>query len=298
MDTVIRCRNLRHSYNGVEVLHGINFDVRRGEIVGLLGKNGSGKSTSINILMGFLQPDSGDCSVFGHPSHALPPDVRSRIALLHEGFVQYNFMTIAEVERFYSGFYPRWESRLFHEIIGRMNVPQTRRISRLSCGQRSQVTLGLMLAQHADLIILDDYSLGLDVGYRRLFLDYLRDYVRRSGTTVLLTSHVVQELENLLDSLVVIQRGTVLENTGYARFMKSFSRYDLPLSPAGEALQSEDGPIFRVERGADRLMLFTRADTATLAAWLAEKGVSCHEEELVPVSMTLEDAFVGLTGRY
>ena len=297
-DTVISCRNVRHSYNGVEVLHGLDFDVRRGEITGLLGKNGAGKSTSINILMGFLMPDSGSCTIFEHPSHALPPQVRARIALLHEGFVQYTFMTIAEVEQFYAPFYPRWESRVFHNIIERMGIPKNRRISRLSCGQRSQVTLGLMLAQHADLIILDDYSLGLDVGYRRLFLDFLRDHVQRNGTTVLLTSHVVQELENLLDSLVILQKGVVLENARHTDFMRSFTRYDLPVSEAGKSLQNGDGPIFRIEYGADRLMLFSRESRDVIAAYLADRGIPVPAGGLEPVSMTLEDAFLGLTGRY
>ena len=89
MDELISCKALRHSYHGTEVLHGVDFSVSRGEIVGLLGKNGAGKSTSINILMGFMPPDSGECMVMGHPSHAIPPKVRARIGLLHEGFIQF-----------------------------------------------------------------------------------------------------------------------------------------------------------------------------------------------------------------
>ena len=179
-----------------------------------------------------------------------------------------------------------------------MDIPFTRRITRLSCGQRSQVTLGLILAQRAELMILDDYSLGLDVGYRRLFLDFLRDHVRRYGTTVLLTSHVVQELENLLDSLVVIHKGTVLAKERQADFMRSFMRYDLPLCTAADELRNNDGPLLRVERCADRLMLFSRAQPEEMRAFLEARGVDCPDGAPQPVPMTFEDAFVGLTGRY
>ncbi|CAK7021576.1 MAG: Vitamin B12 import ATP-binding protein BtuD [Desulfovibrio sp.] len=298
MDEIVCCQALRHSYHGVEVLHGIDFCVRRGEVVGLLGKNGAGKSTSINILMGFLRPDSGRCTVMGHPSHAIPRQVRARIGLLHEGFTQYNFMTIGEIERFYAAFYPQWDSSVYYDLVDRMGMPVNRRITRLSCGQRSQVTLGLILAQQADLMILDDYSLGLDVGYRRLFLEFLRDYVRRRETTVLLTSHVVQELENLLDSLIVIHRGTVIANERYDDFMQSFYCYELPLSAAGDALRADDGPLLRVEKRVDRTMLFSRAAPQEMSSFLDARGLVGPDGPPVPVVMSFEDAFVGLTGRY
>ncbi|MFT4301063.1 MAG: ABC transporter ATP-binding protein [Desulfovibrio sp.] len=298
MEEMVCCRALRHSYHGTEVLHGIDFSVRRGEVVGLLGKNGAGKSTSINILMGFMQPDSGLCSVMGHPSHSIPPQVRARIGLLHEGFTQYNFMTIAEIERFYAAFYPQWDSTVYYDLVNRMGVPANRRITRLSCGQRSQVTLGLIFAQQAELMILDDYSLGLDVGYRRLFLEFLQDHVRRRGTTVLLTSHVVQELENLLDSLVIIHKGAVLANERYDNFMHSFFCYRVPLSQAGEALQDNDGPLLRVERGVDHLMLYSRAMPEEMRFFLESRGVNNLDGPPAPVPMSFEDAFVGLTGRY
>ena len=107
MQDVIACRNLRHSYGSKEVLSGLDFTVAPGRIFGLLGKNGAGKTTTINILMGFLQPASGDCRIFGEPSHDIRPETRTRIGLLHEGHLQYDFMTVRQVERFYSGFYPR-----------------------------------------------------------------------------------------------------------------------------------------------------------------------------------------------
>lgn len=102
------------------------------------------------------------------------PQTRSRIALLIEGHVQYAFMTIEEIERFYAGFFPQWNKDAYYELMEMLKVAPRQRISSMSCGQRSQVALGLILAQNADLLILDDFSMGLDPGYRRLFVEYLR----------------------------------------------------------------------------------------------------------------------------
>lgn len=294
MSPVIQCAGLRHSYGEKPVLHGLDFTVEGGGVFGLLGRNGAGKSTTINILMGFLPPQAGECRVLGHPSHALPSHVRRDIGLLHEGFIQYDFMTIDEIERFHAPFYPRWERDVFHDLVGRLDVPRTRRVSHLSCGQRSQVVLGLILAQNPRLMILDDYSMGLDVGYRRLFLDFLQDYVRSRGTTVLLTSHVVQELDRFIDRMIILDRGRVAAACSKQDFAASFRQYRLPLPVGGEV--AAGGPIVRVETNPRSLALYSYQPLEAVAAHLRGHGVAA--DRLEEVAMSFEDAFIGLTGRY
>ena len=147
-------------------------------ILGLLGKNGTGKTTTINILMGYLKPRSGECRIFGEDIQRMQPVTRERIALLIENHVQYTFMNIEQIERFYSAFYPKWNKEAYYELMRKLKVAPKQKISRMSCGQRSQVALGLILAQNADLLVLDDFSIGLDPGYRRLFTEYLREYLQ------------------------------------------------------------------------------------------------------------------------
>lgn len=295
MSAVIHCSGLRHSYGEKPVLHGLDFAVEGGGVFGLLGKNGAGKSTTINILMGFLRPQAGECRVLGHPSHALPPEIRRDIGLLHEGFIQYDFMTIDEIERFTAPFYPRWERRVFHDLVDRLEVPRSRRISRMSCGQRSQVVLGLILAQNPRLMILDDYSMGLDVGYRRLFLDFLQDYVRSRGTTVLLTSHVVQELDRFIDRMIILSRGRVAASCSKEDFSASFRQYRLPLTPATESVTA-GGPIVNVEKNPQSISLYSYAPVDAVVTHLRSVEVPATGLEAVP--MSFEDAFIGLTGRY
>ncbi|NJB66669.1 ABC-2 type transport system ATP-binding protein [Desulfobaculum xiamenense] len=294
-ETVISCRELRHSYGEKTVLDGLSFSVPSGSIFGLLGKNGAGKTTTINILMGFLRPMSGECRVLGEPSNDIAPLTRRDIGLLHERFIQYDFMSIAEIERFHAAFYPKWERDVFRDLVGRLDVPQDRRISRMSCGQRSQVVLGLIMAQNPRLMLLDDYSMGLDVGYRRLFLDFLQEYVRERGTTVLVTSHVVQDLDRLIDEMVIIQNGKTLVTGRKDDFLRAFHRFTLPRSDATDRLRPE-GALANVEHSRRTTTLHAFMPLAETTAHLAALGV--ETTGMVEQPMDFEDAFIGITGKY
>lgn len=295
MTHLIECSNLRHSYGERQVINGLSFSVPKGGIHGLLGKNGAGKTTTINILMGFLEPSGGQCQVLGDESHRLRPVTRQRIGLLHEGFTQYDFMSIAELERFYGSFYPNWKPALFNELTRRLKVPRTRRISRLSCGQRSQVCLGLIMAQVPELMILDDYSMGLDAGYRRLLLDYLQEYAQEYGTTVLLTSHIVQDLERLMDHMFVIQEGRMLYSAGREQFFDGFRQWRLRRSLQADALEA-GGAIHGIEHIGQYSTVCSFQPEEQVRHALQARGVALDEWQEVP--MNFEDAFLSLTGKY
>ncbi|MDR2341740.1 MAG: ABC transporter ATP-binding protein [Campylobacteraceae bacterium] len=297
MQNVIVCENLSFKYKNNEVLHNINFEVKRGSIVGLLGKNGAGKSTIINILMGFLQPNTGGCSVFGYPSFSIPPHVRANIGLVHEGFTQYDFMSIEEIEKYYSSYYAKWNRDLYYDLTNRLNVPRSQKISKLSCGQRSQVTLGLILAQRPELLILDDFSMGLDVGYRRLFLEFLRDFVNSYETTVLLTSHIISELENFIDETIILKEGKIISKNEKTALLSNFYSYTLPLEEVKHL--KKDEVILNIEYDKKRVFIFTFANLDAFKDYLSKQHTPPSTiKKLTQNSMNLEDAFIGLTGRY
>ncbi|MDR3177364.1 MAG: ABC transporter ATP-binding protein [Campylobacteraceae bacterium] len=293
MREMIICKDLSFKYKNTEVLHNVNFSVKQGGIVGLLGKNGAGKSTIINILMGFLQPNGGECFVLGCPSFSIPARVRADIGLVHEGFTQYDFMSIEQIERYYSAYYAKWNKELYYDLINRLNVVHSQKISKLSCGQRSQVTLGLVLAQSPRLLILDDFSMGLDVGYRRLFLEFLRDFADTYKTTVLLTSHIISELDTFLDEIVILKEGVVTAEGKREDFMKSFYSYSLPISFSN--VLKKDEIITNIEYGKRELSIYSFGDEKAVKKHLLTLGIAANPIQKV---MNLEDAFIGLTGRY
>lgn len=295
MDNVIECRDLTHHYGKKLVFEHLHFTVRRGSIFGLLGKNGTGKTTVINILNGFLSPTGGHCLVFGEDSRNLPPQVKAKIGFLIEGHIQYGFMNIRQIEKFYSAFFPGWKKEPYYDLMAKLDVTEKQKISTMSCGQRSQVALGLILAQDPDLLVLDDYSMGLDAGYRRLFIDYLSEYARAKDKTIFITSHIIQDLELLIDDCVILDYRSVLVTMPVKQFHKGFKRFGFDVSDPSLKL-TKDEIVRNFEIIKSHATVYSFHSQPEVEQYLRNKGVDYQNFAHVP--MTLEDAFIGITGKY
>ncbi|CAG0952027.1 Ribosome-associated ATPase [Anaerolineae bacterium] len=295
MEYAVECRDLTHYYGKRLIFENMNFNVRRGSIFGLLGKNGTGKTTTINILNGFLTPTGGQCLVFGEDSRALTPATKARMGFLIEGHVQYAFMTIRQIEKFYSAFFPRWNKAPYYELMAKLEVTESQKLSTMSCGQRSQVALGLILAQDPDLMVLDDYSMGLDAGYRRLFIDYLQEYARAEGKTIFITSHIIQDLDGLIDDCVIIDYRSVLVTMPIRQFQSEFKRFTFTSSVADLKLPKDD-VVKNTECIKHHATLYSFKPRQDVEAYL--RGRNIGFEGLKEVPMSLEDAFIGITGKY
>lgn len=223
------------------------------------------------------------------------PSTRRNIGLLIEGHVQYQFMTIREIEKFYSAFYPgQWRKEAYYDLMDKLKVAPGQRISRMSCGQRSQVALGLILAQNPELLVLDDFSLGLDPGYRRLFVDYLRDYARSENKTVFLTSHIIQDMERLVDDCIIMDYGRILIQQPVKELLDTIRRYTCTL-PEGYKMP-EDKDFYHPSLIRNTLETFSflpqqEVETRFKALQVPYSDLKCE-------TVNLEDAFIGLTGKY
>ena len=294
-EPVISVRNLTQRYGTGRIIYSdLSFDVPKGRILGLLGKNGTGKTTTINILMGYLRPQSGECRIFGESITEMTPATRARIALLIEGHVQYAFMTIEQIEKFYSKFYPKWNREAYYELMKKLKVSPAQRISTMSCGQRSQVALGLILAQNADLLVLDDFSLGLDPGYRRLFIDYLREFAKSEDKTVFMTSHIIQDLESLIDDCIILDYGKILTQMPVDKLLADFGRYTFRTD--GDTILPDDPKIIHPGRIRNDVELYTFDGEDYVKHYLESNRIAHTDLQHTP--MSLEDAFIGLTGKY
>lgn len=296
MENVIECRNLTHYYGNRMIYENLSFTVPRGRILGLLGKNGTGKTTTINILSGYLQPRSGECLIFGENIQQMNPVTRQRIGLLIEGHVQYAFMNVEEIEHYYSAFYPNWNRDAYYGLVRKLKIAPRQRIARMSCGQRSQVALGLILAQNAELLVLDDFSMGLDPGYRRLFIDYLREYAKAEAKTIFLTSHIIQDMERLIDDCIIMDYGSILIQQPVQQLLKTFRRYTFRIEGTIPEILPEDATLYHSAVIRDCGETYSFEDAEYISCWLRRNGIAY--KELKAESLNLEDAFIGLTGKY
>jgi len=295
MEYVVEVKNLTHYYGKKLVYENLNFNIKKGSIFGLLGKNGTGKTTTINILNGFLKPTEGHCLMFGEDSYKLSPKTKARVGFLIEGHIQYSFMNILQIEKFYSQFYPNWRKEPYWELMAKLKVTEDQKISKMSCGQRSQVALGLLLAQNPDLLILDDYSMGLDAGYRRLFIDYLSEYAKAEGKTIFITSHIIQDLENFLDDCVIIDYNSVLVTMPIKEFQEKFKQYKFD-TPNSELTLQKNDVVRNFENIKGHASIYTFSELYEVEEHLKKINVPYNNLRLE--SMTLEDAYIGITGKY
>ncbi|MBI3124416.1 MAG: ABC transporter ATP-binding protein [Ignavibacteriales bacterium] len=295
MGNIVEIKDLTHYYGKKLVYENLSFNIKEGSIFGLLGKNGTGKTTTINILNGFLRPKSGKCLMFGEDSYNLSPATKARVGFLIEGHIQYSNMNIIQIEKFYSAFYPKWKKEPYYELMSKLAVTQDQKLSKMSCGQRSQVALGLILAQDPDLLILDDYSMGLDAGYRRLFIDYLTEYAKAEKKTIFITSHIIQDLENFLDDCVILDYKSVLMTMPIKEFMSTFKQFKFETTIKDLKLE-KDNVVKSYEIIKNKVVIFTFEQQPNVASYLNSKGIDFNDLHQVP--MSLEDAFIGITGKY
>ena len=292
MEPIIQCNNITHYYGDRCIYENLNFEVQRGRVLGLLGKNGTGKTTIINILNGFLKPVAGTCRLFGEEMERLSPNTKRKIGLLLEGHVQHDFFTVQQIEKYYSAFFKNWKRDAYYELLKKLKVSTTQKISTMSCGQRSQVALGLLLAQDPELLILDDFSMGLDPGYRHLFVDYLREFAASGDKTIFLTSHIIQDMEQLVDECIILDYGRILLHEKTDHIMNNFKRYSFKTKngypPAHENLWNTD----RIGSKWETYSFLPPEEVKALVS--ANNAV----EEFHVSGLTLEEAFIGLTGKY
>lgn len=294
MSSVIQCNNITHYYGNRLIYKDLSFSVEKGKILGLLGKNGTGKTTIINILNGYLKPYSGECRLLGEDMRSLSIETKAKVGLLLEGHVQHSYFNIVQIEKFYSKFFKNWKREYYWDLMDKLKVTRKQKISTMSCGQRSQVALGLILAQDPELLILDDFSMGLDPGYRRLFVDYLKDYVSSTNKTIFLTSHIIQDMEKLIDETMILDYGKLLLHKPTKEILDSFQRFTLSAENA-KNLNVNDF-IYTIEHFKSHTEFYSFESKERIEQHLRNEGIKISN--LKQEQLSLEDAFIGLTGKY
>lgn len=210
----VNVHNLTRTFGKLQALHQVTLDVPRGIVYGLVGENGAGKTTLIRHLLGLYKAESGAVKVFGFDPALDPVAVLSRIGYLSEDRDLPDWMHVHEVIRYTSAFYPNWDHAHAEEMRKRFELDPKARTGSLSRGQRARLGLLLAQAHRPDLLLLDEPSSGLDPGARRDILEAVIRAAADEGRTVILSSHLLDEVERVCDRLAMIVGGKVaLEGT-------------------------------------------------------------------------------------
>ncbi|WP_309102925.1 ABC transporter ATP-binding protein [Microbacterium sp.] len=207
-DNVIEVRELRKAYGDFIAVDGISFDIRRGETFALLGPNGAGKSTTIEILEGFRHRSSGDVRVLGVDPQRGGLDWKARMGVVLQSTGEAGNFTVRELLTEFAGYYPR--PRDIDEVIAAVGLDekQRTRAARLSGGQRRRLDVALGIIGRPELLFLDEPTTGFDPEARRQFWDLIRS-LKREGTSILLTTHYLDEAAQLGDRAAVIAGGSI-----------------------------------------------------------------------------------------
>jgi ABC-2 type transport system ATP-binding protein len=269
--------NLKKSYGDHAAVRGISFEIQEGEVFGLLGPNGAGKTTTVEILEGYRRRDEGSVTVLGVDPERASQAWRGRIGVVLQSSAIYDNLTVREVLALFAGYYDH--PRPVDEVIGVVGLEEKAdaRAVRLSGGQKRRLDFGLALVGDPDLIFLDEPTTGFDPAARRVAWETIRS-LRALGKTILLTTHYLDEAEQLADRVAVMREGLIVATGTPA---------DLTRTPATE---------IRYRRDGETIVIRTEEPTRVLAELTSQAVARSEELEGLEVRRpSLEDVYLELT---
>lgn len=211
MTPMIRVEGVTKRFGAHTAVDAVSLDVPPGCVFALLGENGAGKTTLVRMLLGLVPPDDGAIRVFGLDSRRHGEALRRRVGYVPERPTLYEWMTAAEIGWFTAGFYGDGFEQHYRNLLDQYRVPTRRKIGKMSKGMRAKVALSLAMAHEPELLVLDEPTSGLDTLVRREFLQSMVD-VAAQGRTVLLSSHLIGEVERVADRVAIVRDGRVMAN--------------------------------------------------------------------------------------
>jgi len=299
-DFVIWTQDLTRLFGDFVAVDHVSFKVNKGEVVGYLGPNGSGKTTTIRMLLGLLRPNEGSARVLGYDVVTQSEQVRARVGYMSQKFALYRELTVEENLRFYAGVYGVNDRNRIEDVLDLVGLKgrERQRVSDLSVGWRQRLALGTAIVHQPKLLFLDEPTSGVDPSARRFFWDLIYELVEL-GVTALVTTHYMDEAE-YCSRVGIMRRGHLLAMDTPSALKEStlpglaWDVFGQPLLPALNALEA-DPNVLRAGLVSDHLRAITPPDMdeGALHQCLREAGVT--DIRLQQVEPTLEDVFLALS---
>jgi len=288
----IETKNLTRQFRNHEAVIDLNLTVSKGSLCALLGRNGAGKSTTIKMLAGLLEPTSGSSRLRGTDSQKLKPDDWQRIGYVSENQKLYDWMTGAELIAFTKKLYPTWDNDFEKSLIQKFSLPLDRRISKSSLGERRKLSLLLSLAYRPELLLLDEPFGGIDALVKEEFLGGLLELTQQNEWTVLFATNEISEVERLADQVAIIDTGRLQVSESLDQLQQRFRRVEIAAPKPSSFL--ENG-VVGLEQDEQRFAfvhtVFTPEVEAKLHAQFGAANVQTR-------SMPFKEIFLALARSY
>ena len=283
---MIEVRDAVKKFDGFAALDGANLLVPQGSVYGLVGPNGAGKSTRIRHLTGIYRQDGGTVRVDGQPVWENAA-LKARIAAIPDDWYYFMQSTVRDMMRFYKGFYPSFSTERYEKLKEVFNIDEKRTIRRLSKGMQKQVAFWLALSCMPDYLILDEPVDGLDPVMRRQVWSLVMGDVAQRGTTVLVSSHNLRELEDVCDHVGIMDHGKVLLERSLAQLQDNMVKLQVVFQD-GVTEVPADLPVLHASKVGRIHTLIMRMNAEEATARL-----STYNPMLVDaVPLTLEEIFI------
>jgi len=208
-DLALELDSVGKNYNDF-ALRDVSFELPRGYVMGLIGANGAGKTTILKLIMNLIRRDSGRIKVFGKDNLEHEVEIKRNIGFVHDVPRFYDEARLTDIARAVAPFYPRWDGARFDSLVGEYGLPMRKRFRTLSTGMKTQFALCLALSHDADLILMDEPTSGLDPIVRRELLDKLRDNQQDERKSIVFSTHITSDLENIADYITCVHDGQLM----------------------------------------------------------------------------------------
>ncbi|HMK88785.1 MAG TPA: ABC transporter ATP-binding protein [Methylocystis sp.] len=258
----IEAKGLRKAFGSTVALHGLDLRVEQGRILGLIGRNGAGKSTALNAILG-LTPYQGQLSVLGLDPWTERDRLMCDVSFISDVAVLPRWMRVRQALDYVDGVHPNFDRDKAERFLAKTEITRSGKIGQLSKGMITQLHLALVMAIDARLLVLDEPTLGLDLIYRKTFYDNLLNDYFDGERTIVITTHQVEEIQHLVTDVAFIDRGRILLTCAMEDFERRF--VELAVRPGQLAAARALNPLHERQMFGRSLLLFDGAEPRQLA---------------------------------
>ncbi len=280
MDYPVQSENLTKRFDKVTALDGVSLAIRPQSIVGLLGRNGCGKTTFLHHVVGLYLPTEGELQTLGKDSSQLGHGQLARIGFVPQEIRLLDWMTVEHHLRYVSSFYSKWDSDRQDRLLEELDLDPSARVGALSTGNLQKLAILLAVCHHPKLLLLDEPVSDLDPIVRARFLEFLLEVLREDQATILVSSHILRDVEKIVDWVVCLDEGRVIADAGLDDLKEQYAEWRV-VSAEGDLPESFTEPFVLEQQISGREgLLRVRVDKADLSAFCVAYGATVEARPL------------------